>query len=70
MIPQNLHDFEEVLLEAQPAHSAHVVTSTARNLFNLLGALDDAEMVKTVRACNGQNPVNIFVKHQEPRLHD
>ena len=67
MIPKALNEFEELLKETQPATAQHVVTGTVRGVFNLLGALDDSELISTVRNCNRQNPINIFVKHQEPK---
>ena len=56
LIPETIAEFEQVCFEAQP-HSVNrnAVNGAVRCVFKLLGALTDAEILETVRNCDGKH---------------
>ena len=49
ILPETLEEFDEVLLEANKHSNILAVKGTIRCMMRLLGAMDDEELVRTVR---------------------
>ena len=51
MIPKTLTEFELLLQGLHAAKHGVAVSAAIRNVFELLNALEDEELIKTVRSC-------------------